>query len=217
MKKINFAIMDFSSKLIQNAVEAFTQLPGVGKKTALRMVMHLLKEEDKQVFQIADALTAMKVGIKFCIYCNNVSDESVCSICADNSRNNKMLCIVENIRDVISIDSTQQYFGMYHVIGGLLSPLDGVGPDQLFLENLVQRVQTLEVEEIIMALNPTVEGDTTMFYISKILRDTNVKISSIARGIAFGADLEYTDELTLARSLHKRLPLESYINIESSK
>lgn len=205
--------MDFSSKLIQNAVEAFATLPGIGKKTALRLVMHLLKEEDKNVFQIADAITTMKQGIKFCINCNNVSDEHVCSICKDHTRNKQLLCIVENIRDVISIDNTQQYNGLYHVVGGLLSPLDGVGPDQLFLENLKQRVTEFNIEEVIMALNPTVEGDTTMYYISKILADTGVKLSSIARGIAFGADLEYTDDLTLARSIHKRLPLDSYINV----
>jgi recombination protein RecR len=204
--------MNFSSKLIEDAVNAFCKLPGIGKKTALRLVIHLLKEKTEDVTAITEAIRLMRENIKFCIHCNNVSDTDVCNICADSYRNKKLLCIVENIRDVISIEATQHYNGLYHVLGGLLAPLDGIGPEQLYLQNLPKRIQDNEIEEIIMALNPTVEGDTTMFYISKLLKDAHVKISSIARGVSFGAELEYTDEITLARSIAKRLPIDNYLN-----
>lgn len=206
--------MNFSSTLIEDAVNAFSKLPGIGKKTALRMVIHLLKEEKDAVVAITEAIKNMRLQIKFCIHCNNVSDDNICNICSNEFRNKKQLCIVENIRDVISIEATQQYSGYYHVLGGLLAPLEGVGPDQLFIQNLRQRIEQLGTEEIIMALNPTIEGDTTMYYLSKLLRDLPVKLSSIARGIAFGAELEYTDDITLARSITKRLPIENYLNTQ---
>lgn len=205
--------MNFSSKLIEDAVNAFSKLPGIGKKTALRMVIHLLKESPEEVVAMTQAISKMRTEIKFCVHCNNVSDADICNVCLDGFRAKSLLCIVENFRDVITIESTQHFNGYYHVLGGLLAPLDGVGPDQLFLENLRTRVIDLGVEEVIMALNPTVEGDTTMFYISKILKDLPVKLTSIARGVAFGGELEYTDELTLARSITKRLPIDNYVKL----
>ncbi|MFT4061182.1 MAG: recombination mediator RecR [Edaphocola sp.] len=201
--------MIFSSKLIEEAVEAFTKLPGIGKKTALRMVLHLLKSDEQQALNFSDTIARMRTETKFCPVCNNISDDGLCSICADGSRDKKTICIVENIRDVISIESTRQYNGLYHVIGGLLSPLDGIGPEQLYLDNLVRRIaEGKEVDEIIMALNPTIEGDTTVYYISRILRPFSIQVTGIARGIAFGTELEYTDEITLARSIAKRLPVD---------
>lgn len=205
--------MNFSSQLIEEAVNAFSKLPGIGKKTALRLVIHLLKEEKEDVLAITNAIGKMRSDIKFCVHCNNVADEDECNICRDTFRNKRLLCIVENIRDVISIESTQQFSGVYHILGGLLAPLDGIGPEQLFLQNLKNRIVEQEVEEVIMALNPTIEGDTTMFYISKLLVDTSVKLTSIARGVSFGSELEYTDELTLARAITKRLPIDTYVKI----
>lgn len=203
--------MVFPSKLVEEAVLAFSKLPGIGKKTALRLVMQLLKDDEEQVIGLANAITRVRLDTKFCTICNNISDDEICTICADKSRQKSIICVVENMRDVLSIENTQQYFGQYHVLGGLLSPLDGIGPDQLYIESLENRLKSGGVEEIIMALNPTIEGDTTIFYLNKVLQPYQVKISSIARGIAFGSDLEYTDEVTLARSIMKRLPIETYI------
>lgn len=203
--------MVFPSKLVEEAVLAFSKLPGIGKKTALRLVMQLLKDDEEQVIGLANAITRVRLDTKFCTICNNISDDEICTICADKSRQKNIICVVENMRDVLSIENTQQYFGQYHVLGGLLSPLDGIGPDQLYIESLENRLKAGGVEEIIMALNPTIEGDTTIFYLNKVLQPYQVKISSIARGIAFGSDLEYTDEVTLARSIMKRLPIETYI------
>jgi len=203
--------MIFSSKLIEDAVDAFTRLPGIGKKTALRMVLHLLKEDKDMVRHFSDTISKMREDICFCPECNNISDGYLCGICADPSRNRKLICVVENIRDVISIESTQQFRGVYHVVGGLLSPLDGIGPEQLLLSNLAPRLIKNEVEEIIMALSPNIEGDTTVYYITRLLKDHEVKITGIARGVSFGGELEYTDELTLARAIAKRLPVDTYI------
>ncbi len=207
--------MMFSSQLIEDAVLALTTLPGIGKKTALRLVLHLLKEDESQVKHFSNAILKMRSEIKFCTKCNNISDADICTICTDTSRDTKIVCIVENIRDVISIESTQQYKGLYHVLGGLLSPLDGIGPDQLFLKPLKDRIIENEISEVVLAISPTIEGDTTMYYVTKLLKDNDVKVSSIARGISFGADLEYTDELTLARAISKRLPIDTYINLEN--
>jgi len=206
-------LMNFSSQLIEEAVNAFSKLPGIGKKTALRLVMHLLKEDKEEVLAITGAIGKMRSEIRFCVHCNNVSDHDECNICRDAFRNKRLLCVVENMRDVISIEATQQFSGVYHVLGGLLAPLDGIGPDQLFLQNLRDRVISQEAEEIIMALNPTIEGDTTMFYISKMFAGMDIKLTSIARGVSFGAELEYTDELTLARSISKRLPIDTYVKM----
>jgi recombination protein RecR len=205
--------MIFSSALIENAVNEFARMPGIGKKTALRLVLHLLKQEPAQVQQFSEAIARMRQQIRFCEQCHNVSDEEICSICASHSRNRGIVCVVENIRDVMAIENTQQYNGLYHVLGGIISPIDGIGPDQLNIHSLVERVQQQGISEVIMALSPTIEGDTTIYYLSKKLQlpDHPVKITTIARGIAFGGELEYADEMTLARSITNRLPLENYM------
>ncbi len=204
--------MVFSSKLIEEAVGAFSRLPGIGRKTALRMVLHLLKQDAQDVQKFTDAIARMKEEIQFCGICNNVSDAPVCSLCANPGRNRAQVCVVENLRDVIAIESTQQYSGLYHVLGGILSPLDGIGPEQLAIDSLVERVRDAGVEELIMALSPTIEGDTTVYYIARQIGPLPVvRITTIARGIAFGGELEYADEMTLARSIAKRLPVESYV------
>ncbi len=186
-------------------------MPGIGKKTALRLVLHLLKQEPAQVQQFSDAIARMRQQIKFCKQCHNVSDDDICSICASHTRNKAIVCVVENIRDVMAIENTQQYSGLYHVLGGIISPIDGIGPDQLNIHSLVERVQQQDITEVIMALSPTIEGDTTIYYLSKKLKDYPVKVTTIARGIAFGGELEYADEMTLARSITNRLPLENYM------
>jgi recombination protein RecR len=204
--------MEFPSVLIQHAVNAFASLPGVGRKTALRMVLHLLKKDIIEVEAFAGAISDMRKQIKFCIRCHNISDDDVCSICSNSSRHQKIICVVENFKDVIAIENTQQYKGIYHVLGGLISPLDGIGPDQLKIESLVNRISTSGVEELIFALNPTIQGDTTIYYVKKKIADFSCRITTIARGISFGGDLEYADEITLARSLQNRLPVEKYVS-----
>jgi len=199
--------------LIEDAVQEFSRLPGIGRKTALRMVLHLLKLEESEVESFTGALSRMRSEIRFCRDCHNVSDGEVCSICANPARNRNQVCIVEHIRDVMAIENTQEYNGLYHVLGGILSPLDGIGPEQLFISSLYERVLRKEVAELIMALSPTMEGDTTVYYIARQVKDLPVKITSIARGIAFGGDLEYADEMTLARSIAKRLPVENYVKV----
>ncbi len=199
--------MTISSTLIENAVNEFAKLPGIGKKTAMRHVLHLLKKDEAEVLAFTQALQLMRQQIQFCIQCHNVSDSNICSICSSHTRQQHTICVVENIRDLIAIESTQQFNGVYHVLGALISPLDGIGPDQLFIEALLQRVQQGDVQEIIMALSPNINGDTTAYYIQKQLAATNVKITTISRGVAFGAELEYTDEVTLARSIQNRLPV----------
>jgi recombination protein RecR len=206
--------MQFSSSLLENAVNEFAKLPGIGKKTALRLVLHLLRQNNNDVTQFSEVIARMRQEIKFCQRCFNVADADICSICANSMRKQQMICVVENIRDVIAIESTQQYNGTYHVLGGVISPLDGIGPDQLNIESLVHRVQKETTEEVIFALNPTIQGDTTIYYIQKkIAADhaANLRFTTIARGIAFGGELEYADEMTLARSLQNRLPVESYV------
>ena len=203
--------MIFSSKLIEDGVQAFSKLPGIGRKTAIRMVLHLLKMDKEEVTDITEALRIMRQDITFCTQCHNVSDAEVCSICANPGRNRRQICVVESIRDVIAIESTQQYSGLYHVLGGILSPLDGIGPDQLQLSDLYDRAKSLETDELIMALSPTIEGDTTVYYLSRLVKDLNLRITTIARGISFGGELEFADEVTLARSIAKRLPVESYV------
>ncbi|MEM6723421.1 MAG: recombination mediator RecR [Bacteroidota bacterium] len=198
--------MNLSSKLIEEAVNAFASLPGIGKKTALRLALHLLHESEEDVTQFCAALSKMKKEIKFCKHCHNIADTEICSICSDKARNEKLICIVEGIKDVMAIENTNQYRGTYHVLGGVISPLEGIGPEQLNIDSLIKRVQTQETQEIIMAISPTIEGDTTIFYLSKQLRDHNVKISTLARGISFGGELEYADELTLGRSIAARRP-----------
>jgi recombination protein RecR len=203
--------MIFSSTLLENAVNEFAKLPGIGKKTALRLVLHLLKKDEREVQAFGEAIVKMREGIKFCIRCHNISDEQLCNICSDRSRKQHLICVVENIRDVIAIESTQQYNGLYHILGGIISPLDGIGPSQLQIESLIKRINKEKTEELIFALSPNIQGDTTLFYISKKLNSLPIKITTIARGIAFGGELEYADEMTLARSISNRMPVENYI------
>ena len=198
----------YSSKLLNKAVEQFSILPGVGKRTALRLVLHLLKLEDEEVFDFTGALNELKQNVNHCRHCHNISDEAVCTICDNPSRDGKILCVVEDIRDVIAIENTQQYYGRYHVLGGVISPIDGIGPQDLNIESLVQRIREDKVEEIIMALGSTMEGDTTNFFIFKKISDLEVKVSTIARGMAVGEQLEYTDEVTLGKSIKNRIPYE---------
>ena len=203
--------MQFSSSLLENAVNEFAKLPGIGKKTALRLVLHLLKQDTKEVGNFSEVIAKMRSEIRFCHRCYNVADADICSICSNSSRKQEVICVVESIRDVIAIESTQQFNGTYHILGGVISPLDGIGPDQLNIESLVARVGKEETEEIIFALNPNIQGDTTIYYIQKKLQPFSLRITTIARGIAFGGELEYADEMTLARSLQNRLPVESYV------
>ncbi len=205
--------MIFSSKLVEDAVQEFSRLPGIGKKTALRMVLQLLRMDTGEVDAFTEAVSRMRHGVKFCKQCHNISDSEVCIICVNPGRNRSQVCVVETIRDVIAIESTQQYSGLYHVLGGILCPLDGIGPDQLNISTLHNRVKQNEISEIIMALSPTIEGDTTVYYIARQLKDLPVTITTIARGIAFGGELEYADEMTLARSIAKRQPIENYVNV----
>jgi recombination protein RecR len=203
--------MIFSSSLLENAVNEFAKLPGIGKKTALRLVLHLIKQDTAEVSQFSEIIAKMRNEIKFCNRCYNISDKELCNICSNPMRKKEMLCVVENIRDVIAIESTQQFNGIYHVLGGIISPLDGVGPDQLTIDALVDRIAKEEIEEIIFALSPTIQGDTTIYYISKKLKQAPVKITTIARGISFGGELEYADEMTLAKSISNRIPVENFI------
>lgn len=204
--------MQFSSQLLENAVNEFAKLPGIGKKSALRLVLHLLKKEQNEVEQFSEALSKMRSEIKFCSRCFNVSDTVICNICINPMRQQHLLCVVENIRDVIAIESTQQFNGLYHVLGGIISPLDGIGPEQLTIDALVERIKNEEIEEVIFALNPNIQGDTTIYYIGRKLKEVKVKITTIARGIAFGGELEYADEMTLAKSIANRIAVEHYIN-----
>jgi recombination protein RecR len=203
--------MIFSSSLLENAVAEFAKLPGIGKKTALRLVLHLIKQEAHSVIQFSEAISKLREEIKFCSRCHNISDTELCNICTNHSRKQGLLCVVENIRDVIAIESTQQFNGVYHVLGGIISPLDGVGPEQLTIDSLIHRVTHEGITEIIFALNANIQGDTTIYYISKKLKGLPVKITTIARGIAFGGELEYADEMTLAKSISNRIPVENYI------
>ena len=203
--------MIFSSTLLENAVNEFAKLPGIGKKTALRLVLHLLKKDTADVKNFSEAILKMREEINFCIRCHNIADKQLCNICNDRARKQQMICVVENIRDVIAIESTQQFNGLYHVLGGIISPLDGIGPDQLQIDSLIKRVGEEMPDELIFALSPNIQGDTTIFYISKKLKEQPVKITTIARGIAFGGELEYADEMTLARSISNRMPVENYV------
>jgi recombination protein RecR len=204
--------MQFSSALLETAVNEFAKLPGIGKKTALRLVLHLLRQEADEVQHFSDVMARMRTEIKFCQRCHNVADADICSICANSMRKQDVICVVENIRDVIALESTQQFNGTYHVLGGVISPLDGIGPSQLKIDNLILRVQKESTSEVIFALSPTIQGDTTIYYIQKRLQGNDVRITTISRGIAFGGELEYADEMTLARSLQNRLPVENYVS-----
>lgn len=194
-------------------MQEFSRLPGIGKKTALRLALHLVNTPAGEVQQLSDALTALRNEMKFCKTCHNISDQELCNICNNPMRKKQVICVVESIRDVIAIENTQQYSGSYHVLGGLISPLDGIGPDQLKIDALVERIETEETEELIFALNPNIQGDTTLFYIHKKLGDKKITISTISRGISFGGELEYADEMTLARSIQNRQPVTQYVGM----
>jgi recombination protein RecR len=201
--------MNFSSKLLENAVAEFAKLPGVGQKTALRLVLHLLNQDKAEVERFSTSINKLRNEIQFCSICHNISDEPVCEICASFKRDHSLICVVEDTRDVMAIENTNQYNGVYHVLGGLISPMDGIGPSDLEADSLVERARNMDVKEIIFALSATMEGDTTIFYLHKRLKDLPVNISTIARGIAFGGELEYVDEITLGRSIATRVP---YVN-----
>jgi recombination protein RecR len=202
--------MQFSSKLIEDAVNEISKLPGIGKKTALRLVLHLLKQEEASTTSLADALVRLRTDIQYCDSCHNISDSSQCSICTSHRRDKSILCIVEDTPDVMAIENTSQYLGIYHVLGGVINPIEGIGPADLKIESLIKRVSEDGgiIKEIILALSPTMEGDTTAYYLTKKLKEFNLKISTIARGIPIGGELEYTDEITLGRSILRRTAYE---------
>lgn len=201
--------MEFSSKLLEKAVNEMSQLPGIGKRTALRLVLHMLKQPSEQTNFLAQALVTLRNEVKFCKSCFNISDVEICEICSNKSRNHKIICVVEDVRDVMAIENTNQFKGIYHVLGGKISPIDGVGPSQLNINPLVQKIKLGEIDEVIFALSSTMEGDTTNFYIFKQIKDCNIKTSTIARGISVGDELEYADEITLGRSILYRIPFEN--------
>ena len=198
----------FPSRLLEDAVNEMASLPGIGKKTALRLVLHLLRREPAEVEQFARAFTRLRTEVKFCQSCHNVSDTEICSICSDTRRDSETICVVEDIRDVMALENTQQYRGLYHVMGGIISPMDGIGPSDLEIDSLVLRVAAGEVREVIMALSATMEGDTTNFYLYRKLKEYPIKLSTLARGVAVGDELEYADEVTLGRSILHRTPFE---------
>ncbi len=201
--------MNIPSKLIEEAVEEVSKLPGIGKKTALRLVLHLIKQDAKATYGLSDALKNLRENITHCTVCHNLSDDSVCSICSNTHRDHKTICVVEDVRDVMAIENTMQYRGVYHVLGGVISPMNRIGPDQLTIESLLQRLTGGQVGEVILALSTTMEGDTTAFYLSKKIKTLEVKITAIARGIPLGGELEYADEITLGRSIITRTLLEA--------
>jgi recombination protein RecR len=201
-------MQNFPSRLLEDAVNEMASLPGIGKKTALRLVLHLLKRESHEVRQFANAFTTLHSDIKYCQSCHNVSDAEICEICSDTRRDSETICVVEDIRDVMALENTQQYRGLYHVLGGIISPMDGIGPSDLEIDSLVNRVAQGNIKEIIMALSATMEGDTTNFYLFRKLKDFPIKVSTLARGVAVGDELEYADEVTLGRSILHRTPFE---------
>ncbi len=205
--------MEFSSKLLEKAVNEMSQLPGIGKRTALRLVLHLLRQPHDQTTQLASALQNMRNEIKFCKSCHNISDTSLCEICANPHRTDDIICVVEDIRDVMAIENTSSFRGLYHVLAGKISPMDGIGPNDLNVESLVEKVKKGKIKELIFALSSTMEGDTTNFYIFKQIQDCNIITSTISRGISVGNELEYTDEVTLGRSITNRIPFESSLKL----
>jgi recombination protein RecR len=201
-----FCPMNHMPSLLNDAVEAFASLPGIGRKTALRLALHLLRKDELQVKQLADALSNFRTGIRQCSRCHNLSDQDLCRVCSDSNRNQRTICLVESVRDILAIEETRQYNGLYHVLGGIINPLEGIGPDQLNLHSLRDRVAEGQADELILAISPTIEGDTTIYYISRMLRDLPVRMTTIARGVSFGGELEYADEITLGRSILSRVP-----------
>ncbi len=208
----DMSIDHFPSKLLENAVNEFAKLPGIGKKTALRLVLHLLKKEQDEVHRFSEAMTQLRDEVKHCLYCHNISDSEVCNICSNSSRDKGVVCVVESIRDVMSIENTQQFRGVYHVLGGIISPMDGIGPSDLEIDSLLKRVEDGGIREVIFALSTTMEGDSTNFYLFKKLKNSNIRITTLARGVSVGDELEFTDELTLGRSIVNRLLYEQIIS-----
>lgn len=200
--------MNYPSKLVENAVNEIAKLPSIGRKTALRLVLHLLKSDEMTTISLADALIRLRKDIRYCKICSSISDQEVCSVCAGRNRERNLICVVEDTKDVLTIENTNHYRGLYHVLGGIISPMHGVGPDQINIDSLVARVAEGEVNEIILALPSTMDGETTSFYVAKKLKSFDVKISSIARGIPLGSDLEYMDEMTIGRSIIRRVMYE---------
>ncbi len=210
-KLFKMNIDKYPSKLLENAVNEFAKLPGIGRKSALRLVLHLLRQNPEEVNAFGNSLIELRNEIKHCKICHNISDTEICSICSNKARNESVICVVENIRDVMSVENTQQFNGLYHVLGGIISPMDGIGPADLEIDSLVKRIENGEIIEVILALSTTMEGDTTNFYIYRKLKDLNIKLSTLARGVSIGDELEYTDEITLGRSLTNRVPYESSV------
>jgi len=206
---VNFAPMNFPSKLVENAVEQLSRLPGIGKRSALRLVLHLLKQEKSSVERFGDSFIQLIQNISYCTSCFSIADSQLCEVCADKKREQTTICIVEDVRVMMAIENTMQFKGIYHVLGGLISPMDGIGPNDLRIEELIKKVEKGNINEVIFALSTTMEGDTTNYYLFRRLKDSGVKISSIARGIAIGDELEYTDELTLGTALSSRMPYEN--------
>lgn len=201
--------MNLPSKLVEAAVEQFATLPGIGKRTALRLVLHLLKQSKEDVSAFSNTFIDLRNNIKYCKNCHNISDSDICEVCSDHKRDHSIICVVEDVRDVMAIENTMQYRGIYHVLGGVISPMNGIGPNDLNIETLIEKAASGSVNEMIFALSATMEGDTTNFYIFKRIKDYNIKTSVIARGVAIGDDLEYTDEVTLGRSIVNRVPYEN--------
>ena len=209
MINVNFAAMNFPSKLVENAVEQLSRLPGIGKRSALRLVLHLLKQEKSSVERFGDSFIQLIQNISYCTSCFSIADSQLCEVCADKKREQTTICIVEDVRVMMAIENTLQFKGIYHVLGGLISPMDGIGPNDLRIEELIKKIEKGNINEVIFALSTTMEGDTTNYYLFRRLKDSGVKISSIARGIAIGDELEYTDELTLGTALSSRMPYEN--------
>ena len=212
MKIPKFATMNFSSKLVENAVNQLSSLPGIGKKSALRLVLHMIKQEKQNINQFGNSFIDLINNINYCSECFSISDNQKCEICSDQKRDKSTICVVEDIRVMMAVESTMQFKGIYHVLGGLISPMDGIGPSDIKVEELIQKVQNSEVKEIIFALSTTMEGDTTNFYLFRRLKELNITISSIARGISIGDELEYADEITLGTAISSRLPYENSLS-----
>jgi recombination protein RecR len=201
--------MNYPSQLIEEAVNELSKFPGIGKKSAMRMVLHLLKQKEQEVIKLGEAVIKLRTQIQYCERCGNVSDTLTCNICSNPKRDQQTICVVEDLRDVLAIENTNQFTGTYHIIGGLISPVNGIGPDALNIDKLLNRIQTEQTKEVIMALSATMEGDTTVFYLSKKMKELGVTISTISRGIAIGGELEYADEITLGRSIALRVPYQN--------
>lgn len=203
--------MNLPSKWIEKAVQEFQKLPGIGRKSALRLTLHLLKQPQENANALGEAIRSLRSETQFCKICFNISDAEICAVCSNPRRDHSLVCVVEDLRDWISIEQTEQYDGVYHILGGVINPMEGIGPNELHITPLIERVKAGKISEIIMALNPTLPGDTTVFYISKKLKEYPVKITMLSRGVSFGGELEYVDEVTLARSLSNRMPFEKYL------